>query len=242
MESIISIICPTYNVEGCIRDLIESVLAQTSDAYELLIVDGGSKDSTIEIVKEYQGKLRYISENDHGIYDAMNKGVDMAKGEWLYFIGADDSLYSPTAIEEVLPYLNNKKTDVVLCKINSSEYGIIGSELSRKLMFKNVVNHQGALYRKSVFENYRYSLEYSISADYDLNCHVWKQGFNVQTVGVVFANHSFEGASGQANFKSYREEIQIRRKYFKSIFINTVGCFYTVSRFLYRKFKLAIRG
>lgn len=242
MESIISIICPTYNAEGCIRDLIESVLAQTSDAYELLIIDGGSKDSTIEIIKEYQGKLRFVSEKDRGIYDAMNKGVDMAKGEWLYFIGADDSLYSPTAIEEVLPYLKNKETDVILCKINSSEYGIISSEINRKLMFKNVVNHQGALYRKSVFANYRYNLEYSISADYDLNCHVWKQGFYVRTVGVVFANHSFEGVSGQANFKSYREEIQIRRRYFRSIFINAVGYFYTISRYLYRKFKLAIRG
>lgn len=242
MGNIISIICPTYNVEDCIRDLIESILSQTSNAYELLIVDGSSKDSTIEIVKEYQGKLRYVSEKDRGIYDAMNKGVDMATGEWLYFIGADDTLFSHTAIEEVLPFLENKDADVVLCKINSSEYGIIGSEISRKLMFKNVVNHQGALYRKTVFANYRYNLDYSISADYDLNCYVWKQGFNVQTTDVVFANHSFEGASGQANFKSYREEILIRRNYFKSIFINAFGYIYTILRYVYRKLKLAVRG
>ncbi len=237
----LSIICPSFNVEGCIRTLIESIINQTANNYEIIIVDGASTDNTVSIIEEYGDLVKCISEKDDGIYDAMNKGIDLAYGEWLYFIGADDSLYSPKAIQEVMPHLENSEADVILCKINSSEYGIIDSEISRKLAFKNVVNHQGALYRKRVFDNYRYILDYSLLADYDLNCYVLKKCFKVENIDVVFANHSFEGASGQANFRSYKEEIQIRKKYFKSVFINCIGYFYTILRFLYRKLKLALR-
>ncbi len=137
----LSIICPSFNVEGCIRTLIESIINQTANNYEIIIVDGASTDNTVSIIEEYGDLVKCISEKDDGIYDAMNKGIDLAYGEWLYFIGADDSLYSPKAIQEVMPHLENSEADVILCKINSSEYGIIDSEISRTLAFKNFFNH-----------------------------------------------------------------------------------------------------
>ena len=92
---IISIIIPTYNVESTIGTVLESITAQTFRGYEVVIVDGVSKDGTAEIVARYAAgnpAIRWVQEKDKGIYDAMNKGVGLARGEWLYFLGADDTL------------------------------------------------------------------------------------------------------------------------------------------------------
>ena len=236
----ISIICPSFNTEGCIRSLIESVLAQTSRDYELIIVDGGSRDRTVEILDEYKEHLHYISERDAGIYDAMNKGIGLANGEWLYFIGADDSLFCPTVIEDVSQVLSKTDADVVLCRINVPGVGFRESDLTGRMVLKNTVNHQGALYHKKVFEHFRYDISYTISADYDLNFFVFREGLKVIKSDIVFANHSFEGASGRANFSGYREEMQIRRKYVNSFLVNSAGGVFSIARYLFRKIKLII--
>lgn len=90
----ISIVTATYNSGATLRDTMESVLAQDYDDFEHIIVDGGSKDNTLDIVREleprYKGRLRWISEPDHGIYDAMNKGVMMAEGDVVGLLNSDD--------------------------------------------------------------------------------------------------------------------------------------------------------
>lgn len=240
MDNKISIICPTYNVKGCIRNLIESVIKQTSKNFELIIVDGGSKDGTTDILEEYKDKLIYISEPDCGIYDAMNKGINLSSGDWLYFIGADDSLFGNDVVNQAQIELENKDIDILLCKINVPKVGVLDSTINWRLMFKNYVNHQGAIYRKNIFNEYRYNLAYSISADYDLNCYVWRNNYKSQRSNIIFANHPFDGASGQASFNGYKEEIQIRHKYFNSITIDIVGFLFTLSRFLFRKIKVFI--
>ena len=237
-KKLLSIICPSYNVEGCIRFLIESVICQTSNNYEFIIVDGGSTDNTVSILEEYNDRIKFVSEKDNGIYDAMNKGVNLSSGEWLYFIGADDSLYTPDVIDRIEQHLYDDSIDVLLCKIQEPKVGILDSDLNYKMMFKNFVNHQGAIYRKRIFENYNYNLAYKISSDYDFNMYVWKKGYKFKKVDVIFAIHSFAGISGQAHFISYKEELQIRRKYVKSNFINIIGFFYTISRYLFRKVRV----
>lgn len=229
----LSIICPSYNSSDCIRTLIDSVLMQTCDNYELIVVDGGSKDGTVEILKEYGTQIKWISEKDQGIYDAMNKGINLASGEWLYFIGADDSLYNKNVLNIIQPLLNNS-CEVLLCQIYSPSIGLSKSVMTSKIRWKNIINHQGAIYHKKVFEEYRYSLEYRISSDYELNLYVWNQGFNIKYSDIVFANHPFTGVSAQAKFSSYLEEIKIRNKYVKSRTIKTVGLIYSILRYVLR--------
>ena len=95
MNPTASIVIATYNSAKTLRMSLESVLNQSFQDWECVIVDGASKDGTVEIIKEYSNKdarFRYISEPDNGIYDAFNKGWKMAKGEWVYYLGSDDLL------------------------------------------------------------------------------------------------------------------------------------------------------
>ena len=115
-KPLISIIIPTFNSEVTLDIALESIINQTYDNLEILILDGLSTDKTIEISKEYQNKfseLRIFSEKDKGIYDAMNKGINYAKGEWLYFMGSDDSLFESTTLEQFTGLIGIEDIDVV---------------------------------------------------------------------------------------------------------------------------------
>lgn len=113
----ISLVTCCYNSEKTIEDTIQSVLDQDYSNYEHIIVDGKSKDRTLEIVKryedKYEGKLRYISEPDQGIYDAFNKGIKMAKGDIIGILNSDDVLYSPTVFSDIAKTFVEEQCDVV---------------------------------------------------------------------------------------------------------------------------------
>lgn len=94
MDIKITIITVCFNAEQTLRETIQSVLGQTFQDYEYLIIDGNSSDKTLDIVKEYKSdKIKLYSEDDRGIYNAMNKGIAKAKGEYLYFLNAGDSFF-----------------------------------------------------------------------------------------------------------------------------------------------------
>src|ERR1700722_16529958 len=102
MSNLLSIIIPTYNSQNTILTALQSIVKQSFDDFEIIIVDGLSNDDTVTIVKNFQDdRIKIISELDNGIYDAMNKGIDRAKGDWLYFLGSDDRLYNDTVLEDV---------------------------------------------------------------------------------------------------------------------------------------------
>lgn len=113
----ISIITATYNSGNTVGDTLKSVLAQTYHDYELLVVDGASKDNTLEVVKKmeplFEGRMRYISEPDKGIYDAMNKGIRMATGEVIGILNSDDFYTSDDALACIAWTLENEKVDAV---------------------------------------------------------------------------------------------------------------------------------
>ena len=113
----ISIITATYNSGKTVGDTLKSVLAQTYHDYELLVVDGASKDNTLEVVKKmeplFEGRMRYISEPDKGIYDAMNKGIRMATGEVIGILNSDDFYTSDDALACIAWTLENEKVDAV---------------------------------------------------------------------------------------------------------------------------------
>lgn len=118
----VSVITATYNSGTTLRDTLESVLAQTYPDIEHIVVDGGSTDNTMELVREYEprynGRLRYVSEPDKGIYDAMNKGIGMATGEVIGILNSDDFYTSADTVETLIGELERLKVDAVFGDIH----------------------------------------------------------------------------------------------------------------------------
>ena len=118
----VSVVTVTWNSATTLRDTLESVLAQTYCDIEHIIVDGGSMDGTMRLVQEYEprynGRLRYISEPDRGIYDAMNKGIGMASGEVVGILNSDDFYTSPDAVEKLVGELVGCHVDAVFGDIH----------------------------------------------------------------------------------------------------------------------------
>lgn len=154
METIdfkISIITVTYNAASFLEETILSVINQTYPNIEYIIIDGGSKDRTIDIIKKYEDKITYwISESDRGIYDAMNKGISMATGEWVNFMNAGDIFSSDAVLETVLnksypDNINFLYSDFYILSKNRRYYFDANFEIGRIL-------HQSVIYKKKLHE------------------------------------------------------------------------------------------
>ena len=151
---------------------MESVLEQKYSNIEFIIIDNDSSDSTKSLIKGYEDKIDYfVSEKDKGIYDAMNKGVKISNGAWLYFLGADDILVN--CLHKIVTRLkknNHIYYGVVYLPNKNKVYG--GKFYYHTLVSKNI-NHQSIFYPRSVFKKYEFDLQYPILADYALNMKLW---------------------------------------------------------------------
>lgn len=170
----LSIIIATFNAAKTLSVSLDSVLNQTFQDWECIIIDGASKDNTIEIVKSYverDSRFRYISEPDKGIYDAFNKGWKMAKGEWIYYLGADDEVL-PKAFE--LLFLSDLGISEIV--YGNVVYKTSKGQLSKKsepkfdLIRKHMLcSHQAMLMKRELIAKMGgFNLKYKVSADFDL--------------------------------------------------------------------------
>lgn len=174
----ISIITPTYNSGKTLRDTLESVLKQTYTNYEHIIVDGASKDDTIQIIKEnkekYKGKLKYISEKDSGIYDAMNKGIKIASGDIIGFLNSDDIYANEKVLEKIVNKFKETNCDGTYANLvfMDEETMAIPKRIWREKRGK-VENgwhpaHPTLYLKKQVYDKIgMFNLKYKIAADFD---------------------------------------------------------------------------
>ena len=171
-KPLISVITVVFNGKNHIEQAIRSVIEQTYDNIEYIIIDGGSTDGTLDVIKQYQEAIDYwVSETDHGVYDAMNKGIQLSKGEYILFLGCDDHLFN--VFHEIV-YSFQEKTvsyygDVILSK-NKKKYG--GKFYPLKLFIKNIP-HQAIFYSKHVFDDFKFDCKYITVADYALNLKIF---------------------------------------------------------------------
>lgn len=177
----ISIVTATYNSGRTIRDTIESVLCQTFKDYEYIIVDGCSKDGTLDVVNQYipkfEGRLSYISEPDKGIYDAMNKGFKMAKGEILMLINSDDLFARTDALEMVVKQFDeHPEADCVYANLyyvsadNTDNIVRVWKTGEQKPFRKGWLPAHPTFYvKREVYEKHGYfNLSYPLAADFEL--------------------------------------------------------------------------
>ena len=168
----ISIITPNYNYGRTVEEAIRSVLLQGYPNLEYIIIDGGSADNSLEIIKRYERWLGYwVSESDEGIYDAINKGIKVASGEWIYVLGSDDILYHNKVLYEAFSDSNNINADIIYGNVffKYSQKKYLGKFNFGKLQRQNIC-HQAIFFRKKVFKILGlYDTTYKILADYEFN-------------------------------------------------------------------------
>jgi glycosyltransferase involved in cell wall biosynthesis len=235
MESL-SIIIATFNSEKTLEDTILSILAQEYKDIELIIIDGKSTDNTVEIIRKYQNSIHYwISEKDKGIYDAMNKGLEIAKGDWILFIGSDDCLYRKDVLQRIFSHASTSKYELVLCNILWENQRIFRSRYNPLIKIKNTMHHQGVLYNRKLYDNISFDLRYKILADYDFNLKIYlanpeRSCFHFNDI-LSFCSH--KGISYNSFTRCLQEELLIKRENLNR-FEFTIVSTLTYTKFLFR--------
>ena len=166
----ISVITVNFNNKDGLKLTLDSVEKQSCEDYEVIVVDGASTDGSALVVEEYANRnswLRYVSEKDKGIYNAMNKGIDMSKGEYLIFMNSGDSFYDDKTMELSEPYLDGN-IDIVSGIAVSANYIMMPvkpQDLSLSFFLKSSMNHQSTFIKRSLMLEYHYNENYRIAGD-----------------------------------------------------------------------------
>lgn len=217
---LVSIITVCYNSAKTIRRTLESVLQQTYDHYEYIVIDGASSDDTLEILKSYEplfdGKMKIISETDSGIYDAMNKGIEKASGKLIGIVNSDD-FYEEKALEiMVRKYEELQREHVVLYGFQRN---LSGEKEKSVVLFhhdflsQQMITHPTCFVSKSVYRDFgMFDTSYKSSADYEFMLRIFygNQVF-FQPVYEIISNFQLGGMSSSE--KGYRETAKLQYRY-----------------------------
>ncbi len=213
----LSVITPCYNSAKTIKKTLDSVKTQNAGELEHIIIDGASTDGTLDILNEYKASVDYdviiVSEPDGGIYDAMNKGIGLARGELIGIINSDD-WYDPDALNTIIKAYSGGKYVII--------YGMIRTYDDNRLrtmefyhhdfLIKRMINHPGCFVTRSVYEDYGlYDTSYKSSADYEWAKRCMDRGVVFTPVFDVLANVSLGGMS--ASNIGFRETLKLQHEW-----------------------------
>lgn len=220
---IISIITVVYNSDRFIERTINSIAAQSYENTEYIIIDGGSTDDTLNIINNHRDKIQVlISEPDNGLYDAMNKGIKAASGDYLCFINSGDELYTPDTLSKLIDNLRKNLPDIIYGEtvVVDSEGKEIGN---RRLKIPHILTwrsfrkgmlvcHQSFIVKRSMAP--LFNLRYRFSADFDWAIQCMKKAQNIHNTKTVISKYMEEGETTNNLFKSLRERFSIMSKYY----------------------------
>lgn len=209
---LISIITATYNASAHLQKCIDSIESQVYPNIEHIIIDGGSVDGTVELIKKNEKKVAlWLSEPDTGIFNAMNKALQHVRGEWIYFLGADDTLYP--AFSDLAALLS--EPDKIYYGQCTWGDMILGGEFTPYRLTKECICHHSILYPKRVFQKYRYSEKYPTGGDHLLNIQCWNdKEFKKEYHPILIANFAQGGVSQFTPDPLFEEDFPgIVRKY-----------------------------
>jgi glycosyltransferase involved in cell wall biosynthesis len=215
----VSIVIPTLNASASIERCLYSIICQTFADYEVVIQDGGSVDDTIELVRRIQQanagvQIKVHQEPDSGIYDAMNKAIHRASGEWLYFLGRDDKLHDGNVLSKVMNSPRLASCDVVYGNVQ-----VVGNAPARrmapvydgifdleKLLKKNIC-HQAIFYRAKFLKQIgEYNTRYAMWADWDFNLRCWSKT-DFKYMDTIVADFYTGGLTGTSSDECFTREV-----------------------------------
>ncbi|HEX2862523.1 MAG TPA: glycosyltransferase family 2 protein [Lacunisphaera sp.] len=212
---LISVVLVCRNPGPRVRDALASVRPQEPAGVEMVVIDGASTDGTREWLGSQRAWLgALVSEPDAGVYDAMNKGIAAARGEWVLFLGADDRLRDGS-LTEIAPQLRQSAAGVVIGEAaydDGRPYPFAGVDAAIR---RNFIHHQAACYRRSLFATHGgFETALRIMADYEFNLRLLAAGVRFQSVPTRVALCGHGGLSDGGGWRVYREEIAVRHRYF----------------------------
>lgn len=196
-KPLITVITVVYNGETYLEETIQSVINQTYDNVEYIIIDGGSTDGTLDIIKKYEAQIDYwVSERDEGIYDAMNKALCVKRGDWVSFLGSDDILYDilHSISKNLKPNLLMVYGDAYMPKRHIL---YLGKFSKLKLVFNNICQ-QAILYNSNHFHNNKFSLTYRYLSDYEFNVRMFDKKTSLY-LPVLFSRYNDINGSSEVN-------------------------------------------
>lgn len=219
-----SIITVTYNAEKVLEDTIQSVISQTYHRVEYIIVDGASKDATLSIIDKYRSRIHtVISEPDKGLYDAMNKGMSLATGDYLCFLNAGDCFHEDDTLQQIVHAINgNRLPDILygetaIVDINGHFLHMRRLSTPEKLSWKSfkqgmLVCHQAFLAKRTLTGPY--DLKYRYSSDFDWCIRTMKKAHNSLNTHLTIIDYLEEGLTTQNHKASLKERFHIMAKHY----------------------------
>lgn len=229
-KPLISVVTVSYNAVSTIEQTILSVINQTYPHIEYIIIDGGSTDGTVDIIKKYADKIAYwVSEPDKGIYDAMNKGIKVATGEWINFMNCGDSFIDYNVLDQIKIHFQTN-ADVIygntIIKTMGKKYLLLPDKLGN-LLKHLIFCHQSSFVKTKLAIENLFQIKYKYVADYNLFYTLYLQNKYFLYVNIPVANYlTDEGFTASNRMACCMEEYKVNGRKFK----------------IFSKVKLFIRG
>jgi glycosyltransferase involved in cell wall biosynthesis len=218
----VSIITVTYNCRSLLEKTIKSIGLQTFTDFEHVVIDGKSTDGTVDVIVENLSRIAYwVSEPDRGIYDAMNKGLEAATGDYVIFLNAGDTFYENTSLEKIpfdqYPDAGIFYGETMILDKDGNPVGLRRKKLPHNLNWKHfkrgmVVCHQSVLVKRTIAP--QYNLVYKYAADIDWVLNALKSSESAVFTGSIISNFIEGGVSSQKQKESLAERFRIMRHHF----------------------------
>lgn len=240
-----TVVTVVYGAETVIRRTIESVLKQTYAPYEYIVIDGESKDNTLQIVSEYEEKfaeknicLRVLCEKDTGIYNAMNKGVELASGDFISFLNAGD-YYEEDALESINAFYQEDSFELIyggLHYINPN--GTVINKMSKNdehgIVTSRHWNHPSMFLSTQIYKQYGFNEKFRVYADFDLYLKMRKKGVKIRVIDRVITNFVADGVSTNTNMKKVLSRAKEKYATYRE---NDYSVFYWIESYGWEVFK-----
>jgi len=216
-KPLITVITVVFNGAQHLEETILSVIGQTYDNVEYIIIDGGSTDGTLDIIRQYEHAVDYwVSEKDEGIYDAMNKGIMLSLGKSIGIINSDD-WYELSTLNEIARsgeiYRNIFYGDMNIYKSGKHYYTQVFPGTFKNINKGMILSHPTIFIGRHIYKKYGYfDKTYKIAADWDLILRFYKAGCSFTYIKIILSNFRIGGISGMIDLKSSLEKSAIRRK------------------------------
>lgn len=232
-----SVVIPTFR-DNRIAAALASLSIQKNIQLEVIVVDGGNEPEAFQSLPTYSFPITFIHEKDNGVYDAMNKGIAVAKGEWIYILGSDDVLANDNTLSNLIS--RGSQADIIFGNVENT--GLSHSATTKihipsfpnGMIWKHTLHQQGVIYKRSLFQERAFNTDYKILGDYEFHFHLKNKNVKVEYVNETVAQCDANGLSKRYVWKLYAEEIRLKKEHLNALEWLLVVPF-VISKYVFKK-------